>query len=228
MQGVYRLDLYGCGDISTYRRVDPSRPAANDSYIFLHKWLDRFPSYRNRSFYIAGESYAGKYVPALAQFIHDRNKDPSLRINLKGFLVGNPETSDGEDWEGLVDYAWSHAVVSDETHQIIKRSCNFHSNSTWDNEDCRNAVDEVFNQYKGIDMYSLYTSPCSTDSSTSSSAVYKLQNIRKPFSNMMPRIMGGYDPCLDNYAKVYYNRAEVQMALHVSDGYHLKNWSICK
>lgn len=44
----------------------------------------------------------------------------------------------------------------------------------------------------------------------------------------MPRIMGGYDPCLDKYAATYYNRADVQKALHVSDGLILKNWSICK
>lgn len=33
---------------------------ANDAYTFLHKWFLKFPSYRNRIFYIAGESYAGK------------------------------------------------------------------------------------------------------------------------------------------------------------------------
>ncbi|MFS7987675.1 putative carboxypeptidase D [Helianthus anomalus] len=43
----------------------------------------------------------------------------------------------------------------------------------------------------------------------------------------MPRIMGGYDPCLDDYAKSYYNKPEVQKALHVGDGLNLKNWSIC-
>ncbi|PHU26359.1 Serine carboxypeptidase-like 32 [Capsicum chinense] len=44
----------------------------------------------------------------------------------------------------------------------------------------------------------------------------------------MPRIMGGYDPCLDDYTSSYYNRPDVQKALHVvSDGQHLKSWSIC-
>ncbi|MBA0810957.1 hypothetical protein Gohar_002899, partial [Gossypium harknessii] len=31
---------------------------ANDAYTFLHKWFMKFPSYRTRTFYIAGESYA--------------------------------------------------------------------------------------------------------------------------------------------------------------------------
>nr|GFA56838.1 serine carboxypeptidase-like 31 [Tanacetum cinerariifolium] len=43
---------------------------------------------------------------------------------------------------------------------------------------------------------------------------------------MMPRILGGYDPCLDDYAKGYYNKLEVQKALHVNNGLQLKNWSI--
>ncbi|XP_058067425.1 serine carboxypeptidase-like 32 [Magnolia sinica] len=198
---------------------------ANESYTFLHKWFAKFPSYRKQNFFIAGESYAGKYVPELAELIYDRNKDPSLYIDLKGFLLGNPETSDGHDWQGLVDYAWSHAVVSDETHQIIKRSCDFHSNNTWDNEDCTNAVDEVLNQYKHIDIYSLYTSVCTRNSTSSDDE--GMQIMYRSSSKMMPRVMGGYDPCLDNYAKVFYNKPEVQKALHVSDGHLLKNWSIC-
>ncbi|ONI10327.1 hypothetical protein PRUPE_4G040800 [Prunus persica] len=198
---------------------------ANDAYNFLHKWFLKFPSYRTRTFYIAGESYAGKYVPELAEVIYDKNKDTSLHIDLKGILLGNPETSDAEDWRGLVDYAWSHAVVSDETHKIIRESCDFDRNDTWSNKNCTLAVDEVLKQYKEIDIYSLYTSVCIGD--TASSDDGSMQVMMKRTSTMMPRIMGGYDPCLDEYTKTFYNRPEVQKALHVSDGVRLKNWSIC-
>ncbi|KAJ8629135.1 hypothetical protein MRB53_022458 [Persea americana] len=197
---------------------------ANDTYTFLHKWFNMFPSYRKRSFYIAGESYAGKYVPELAELIYDMNKYPSLYIDLKGFLLGNPETSDVHDWQGLVDYAWSHAVISDETHEVIEKSCDF--NGTWSN-DCSQAVDEVLHQYKQIDIYSLYTSLCTNSSSLNPVDNRRNIMLKKSSSSMMPRIMGGYDPCLDDYAKVFYNRAEVQKALHVSDGHHLRSWGIC-
>ena len=33
---------------------------ALDAYAFLVNWLERFPQYKHREFYIAGESYAGK------------------------------------------------------------------------------------------------------------------------------------------------------------------------
>ncbi|XVF87539.1 hypothetical protein PTKIN_Ptkin18bG0128300 [Pterospermum kingtungense] len=199
---------------------------ANDAYSFLHKWFLKFPSYRTRTFYIAGESYAGKYVPELAELIYDNNKDPSLHIELKGILMGNPETDDAEDWRGMMDYAWSHAVVSDETHKIIGETCDFKSNDTWSSEDCSNAVAEVFKQYKEIDIFSLYTPMCIGD--TAGSKDKSLQVMMRRTSSMMPRILGGYDPCLDDYAKAFYNKLDVQKALHVSDGHHLRNWSICK
>ncbi|KAL0398620.1 UNVERIFIED_CONTAM: Serine carboxypeptidase-like 31 [Sesamum radiatum] len=198
---------------------------ANDAYAFLHKWFLKFPSYRTRILYIAGESYAGKYVPELAEIIHDKNKDPSLFIDLRGILLGNPETHDAEDWRGIVDYAWSHAIVSDETHKTITRTCDFYSDDPWNNTDCNSAVEELFKQYKEIDMYSLYTTLCQSNSSAS--ADMSTLFTARSSSNMMPRLMGGYDPCLDHYANTYYNRLDVQKALHVADGTSLRNWTIC-
>ncbi|KAH9330893.1 hypothetical protein KI387_003001, partial [Taxus chinensis] len=68
------------------------------------------------------ESYVGLYVPELAELITNRNKvsSKSLYINFKGFMVGNPLTDTAHDWDGIVDYVWSHAIVSDETYNIIK------------------------------------------------------------------------------------------------------------
>lgn len=36
--------------------------AAEDAYTFLVKWFERFPQYKHREFYIAGESYAGESI----------------------------------------------------------------------------------------------------------------------------------------------------------------------
>lgn len=61
---------------------------ANDAYVFLINWLERFPQYKTRDFYITGESYAGHYVPQLAYTILSNNKLYNKTIiNLKGISV---------------------------------------------------------------------------------------------------------------------------------------------
>ena len=61
---------------------------AADSYTFLVNWLERFPEYKTRDFLITGESYAGHYVPQLAQLILHNNKITNQTvINLKGIAV---------------------------------------------------------------------------------------------------------------------------------------------
>lgn len=57
-----------------------------DNLAFLHKWLIKFPQYRNRSLFIAGESYAGHYIPQLAELMLRFNKKEML-FNLKGIAV---------------------------------------------------------------------------------------------------------------------------------------------
>lgn len=72
---------------SDYEHPGDNSTAA-DSYTFLVNWLEKFPQYKNRDFYITGESYAGHYVPQLADTIlsHNKNANQSV-INLKGVAV---------------------------------------------------------------------------------------------------------------------------------------------
>ncbi|KAI9125669.1 hypothetical protein K1719_003087 [Acacia pycnantha] len=81
---------------------------AQDALIFLIRWMSRFPQYKYRDFYISGESYAGHYVPQLAQKIYHYNKANPQIINLKGFIVGNAVTDNYYDGIGTVTYWWSH------------------------------------------------------------------------------------------------------------------------
>lgn len=87
---------------------------------------------------------------------------------LLAIQLGNPDISNPDDWRGWVDYAWSHAVISDETHRNINRLCNFSSDDVWNNDKCNEAIAEVDKQYNEIDIYSLYTSACKGDSAKSS------------------------------------------------------------
>ena len=63
---------------------------AIDAYTFLVNWLERFPQYKTRDFFIAGESYAGHYVPQLAYTILLNNKNTNQTvIHLKGIAVSS-------------------------------------------------------------------------------------------------------------------------------------------
>lgn len=94
---------------------------ASDSFTFLRAFFRRFPHLADNPFFIAGESYAGHYVPNLAALIVTHNQaneeassgskgslSKASSINLQGLLVGNPWTDAAIDNEGAVDFWWAH------------------------------------------------------------------------------------------------------------------------
>lgn len=71
---------------------------------------------------------------------------------------------DETDLNGMVDYAWGHAVISDRVYQSIKTNCDFaKENQT---RACERALGEYYSVYNIIDMYSLYAPRCVNGSST--------------------------------------------------------------
>ncbi|XP_039836694.1 serine carboxypeptidase-like 26 isoform X2 [Panicum virgatum] len=199
---------------------------AEDSYSFLVNWLQQFPEYKDREFYIAGESYAGHYVPQLAELVYERNKDKKEKsyINLKGFIVGNPITNDYHDSKGLAEYAWSHAVVPDEVYSRIKKYCDF-KNSNW-SDDCSTAMDVIYSQYREIDKYNIYAPKCllnQTSASSTTRAFFENDHFRRRI-----RMFSGYDPCYSSYAENYFNKGEVQRAFHANvSGLLSGKWQVC-
>ncbi|KAL5233623.1 hypothetical protein ACI65C_001033 [Semiaphis heraclei] len=62
---------------------------ARNLYTALVQFFTLYPEYRQNEFYVAGESYAGKYVPAVSYAIHQNNPGAQIKINLKGLAIGN-------------------------------------------------------------------------------------------------------------------------------------------
>ncbi|XP_049364516.1 serine carboxypeptidase-like 34 [Solanum verrucosum] len=182
---------------------------AQDSYKFLVNWFRRFPQFKSHKFYIAGESYAGHYVPQLAEQIFDNNKKLKKedRINFKGFMIGNALMDDETDQKGMIDYAWDHAVISDHLYDSIKRVCNFSLKPVGD--DCDNLLNQYFAVYKILDMYNLYAPNCvNSNFSTLPNSLSTIEGwLKRP---------AGYDPCLSDYTETYMNRPDVQAALHAN------------
>lgn len=66
--------------------VSDTIAAGKDVYAFLELFYKQFPDYLNLPFHIAGESYAGHYIPAFASEILS-HEDRSF--NLTSVLIGN-------------------------------------------------------------------------------------------------------------------------------------------
>lgn len=200
------LDLYVAGDAKT----------ASDAYAFLVNWLERFPQYKYREFYIAGESYAGHYVPQLAQLIYEQNKGiQNPIINLKGFMVGNAVTDDYHDYLGTFEYWWTHGLISDNTYHNLKKTCLLES-SEHPSPECLKNLNLASSEEGNIDPYSLYTKPCNNTAS-----------LKLGLGGRYPWLSRAYDPCTERYSSIYYNRPEVQIAMHANTTGIQYSWKTC-
>ncbi|KAK7312208.1 hypothetical protein VNO77_35907 [Canavalia gladiata] len=190
--------------------------AAKDSHTFLIKWFRRFPQFRSHEFYIAGESYAGHYVPQLSELIFDHNHNATKKdhINFKGLMIGNALLDDETDQKGMIDYAWDHAVISDALYHNITTKCNFSLANLTD--DCNTELNKYFDVYGIIDMYSLYTPRCFSNKNDSRRVVTGTVPQTSSIFQRLHKRLAGYDPCASDYTAVYLNTPEVQKALHAN------------
>ncbi|CAI9765556.1 unnamed protein product [Fraxinus pennsylvanica] len=168
---------------------------AADSYTFLVNWLERFPEYKTRDFYITGESYAGHYVPQLADLILENNKITNKTvINLKGIAIGNAYIDDADTNAGTFDHFWTSALISDEIHEGIISNCNFSSPAT--SEVCSNYTEQAWEAIGNIYGYDIYAPLCSSSSTAPG--------------------VSSFDPCSGDYVFDYLNTPEVQKALYAN------------
>nr|KAJ0211866.1 hypothetical protein LSAT_V11C400205690 [Lactuca sativa] len=187
--------------------VTGDKQTAKDSYTFLINWLERFPEYKTRDFFITGESYAGHYVPQLASLILSENKKTNgTVINLRGIAIGNAWIDDNTSYEGMYDYYWTHALNSDETNEGIKKYCDYVTGNF--SEECYKYQDQGDGEYGGIDIYNIYAPLCHHNTTQKSGTTGSITT---------------FDPCSDDYVSSYLNRADVQEALHVRN----TSWAFC-
>lgn len=97
-----------------------------DNYNALQDFYKKFSEYKGSDFFIAGESYAGKYIPDLAVLIDKNNSlGSNYTINMKGILVGNGVM----DFEGAelekssAEYMIDHNFIDPELISYWKTAC---------------------------------------------------------------------------------------------------------
>uniref|UniRef100_A0A2N9HT13 Carboxypeptidase n=1 Tax=Fagus sylvatica TaxID=28930 RepID=A0A2N9HT13_FAGSY len=189
------------------------RRTARDNYVFLLNWLERFPEYKNRDFYIAGESYAGHFVPQLAHTILYHNKKANKTIiDLKGIIIGNAVINYETDQRGMYDYLWTHAIISDQDVYQIHKYCNFSSSASPESRECNATIDAVQNYFNYFNVYNIYAPLCFSPNLTAQPKNASILN---------------FDPCSLGYLHAYLNRPDVQEALHANVTKLTYDWELC-
>ncbi|KAK7574414.1 hypothetical protein V9T40_011605 [Parthenolecanium corni] len=91
---------------------------ADHLYEGLTQFFQLFPELRGNKFYIAGESYAGKYIPAISYKIHNLKMANQTDINLKGLFMISAYTNGLED--GYVNFCFQIGLIDSETKRKLE------------------------------------------------------------------------------------------------------------
>ncbi|CAG9767350.1 unnamed protein product [Ceutorhynchus assimilis] len=137
----------------------------NHLYTGLVQFFTLFPELQKLPFYVSGESYGGKYVPAISYTIHQRNPSADLKINLQGVIIGNGLSDPLHQFDygdllyqlGLIDLPTlkEFYVKQNNTVSLIKQG-NFHAATDGWNEivngfSSNTALDDIYNFIKDTD-----------------------------------------------------------------------------
>ncbi|BBH03615.1 serine carboxypeptidase-like 45 [Prunus dulcis] len=203
---------------SSYVSVD-DEATARDNLVFLQRWFNKFPQYKHRDLFLTGESYAGHYIPQLANLMVEINRKEKL-FSLKGIALGNPVLEFSTDFNSRAEFFWSHGLISDSTYNMFTSVCNY---SRYVSEYYRDSVSpscsKVMSQVsretsKFVDKYDVTLDVCI-------SSVLSQSKVISP-NQMTERI----DVCVEDKIVNYLNRKDVQKALHARL-VGVRRWDVC-
>ncbi|XP_057965173.1 serine carboxypeptidase-like 20 [Malania oleifera] len=132
---------------------------ASDTHTFLLKWFQQYPEFLSNPFFIAGESYAGVYVPTLAYEVV-KGLDAHLMpiINFKGYLVGNGVTDEEFDGNALVPFVHGMGLISDDLFEEVSKECQGQYYRPL-SETCESSLSKVDEDIAGLNIYDILE-PC--------------------------------------------------------------------
>lgn len=157
-------DNYNTGDAIT----------AEENLLALQDFFSTFPALKSVDLYLAGESYAGVYIPMLSQAIlkaQDAGKWAGLPL-LKGIAVGNGCTGNdigacSDACEGLkfhMQFLDSLAYIAPPTKATIETKCEWskcdknalNDTNNGITQDCIDAVNSALGALAAVNIYNVY------------------------------------------------------------------------
>ncbi|WCJ43423.1 serine carboxypeptidase-like 42 [Euphorbia peplus] len=206
---------------SDYKTGDAK--TADDMRLFLLNWYKKFPEFKSQELFLTGESYAGHYIPQLAEVLLDHNaRSTGFKFNIKGVAIGNPLLKLDRDAPATYEFFWSHGMISDEVGLRIMNDCEFDDytfasphNVT---DSCNEAMVEA-NSIVGdyINNYDVILDVCYP------SIVQQELRLKK----VVTKLSLGVDVCMTLERAFYFNLPEVQKALHANRTNLNYRWSMC-
>ncbi|CDY52617.1 BnaCnng22960D [Brassica napus] len=92
----------------------------------VDEFIPKHPEYSSNPFYVTGNSYSGKVIPAIVQEM-SKGKCFSFcfvfLLQQQGYVLGNPVTDFDLDNNTRVPFAHGMALISDELYESMKISC---------------------------------------------------------------------------------------------------------
>ncbi len=121
--GLFQKDSYFLSTNQNDYNTD-DKVTAHDSQQFLLNFFTVFNQYQSNHFFVSGESYAGVYVPTLAQQVVLGNQQQNTpTINIKGILVGNGVTDQEFDGNAFPPFVHGHALIPDTLWVQLEAAC---------------------------------------------------------------------------------------------------------
>ena len=146
-------------DAADYQTNDDQ--TASDSAEGMQAFFAAFPRYRKHSFFIAGESYAGVYVPTLAEAILSlADRGAWEGATLKGIAVGNGCSGTevgvcgGQRWVYDTTYLIGTALVDPQLKAKIVAQCDFTAAAP--STGCAALIDQMSAAIDHVNLYNIY------------------------------------------------------------------------
>lgn len=198
--------------------------AAADNHRFVKGFFKRYSQYVKQDLYISSESYGGHYMPTLAKKIKDEGDVPQFR----GVFLGNPLTYMMYRNYGQYGTAWGHQLFP---APLWKRYEDAKCATTFPPSDACNAVTGDMDKIMaGFDPYALDFAQCNSAKAAVGrherwalkSALAKADAAAK--GEVLLQASAPYEPCGQEFAATYLNRADVRAAIHVKSD---AKWELC-
>ncbi|MCP9258245.1 Carboxypeptidase [Dirofilaria immitis] len=96
---------------------------AIDAYKAILDFFTIFPIFEENDLYVAGESYAGVYVPVLTAYMVKKIQEENVGLNLKGMIIGNGYLSAITDVRTISDYLYFHGFYGKKLWDQLQQCC---------------------------------------------------------------------------------------------------------